>query len=154
MYRIHKICPPLLTHPGWHLLNTHMHMHRVTHSQRQMPYNGAVGSQSQRPGLCVYNQPSSLSPVYSTNSYKTKCKWEQQRLYADFRSWCCCGKDDKKESQKTTLNFSDCFLYQVSRWRFYAFDKFAPSKRPIDSFLSTLCSTWNPCTSHKNAWPK
>jgi len=25
----HEICPPLLTHPGWHLLT---HMHRVAHS--------------------------------------------------------------------------------------------------------------------------
>jgi len=32
MYReIHKISPPHSTHPGWHLLNTHMHKHRVTH---------------------------------------------------------------------------------------------------------------------------
>ena len=49
MYReIHKISPPHLTHPGWHLLNTHLH--RVTHSWKQMPYTGAVGSHSQRPG--------------------------------------------------------------------------------------------------------
>ena len=32
---IHKISPPHLTHPGWHLLSTHMH--RVTHQLRQMP---------------------------------------------------------------------------------------------------------------------
>ena len=41
----HKICPPLLTHPGRHLLT-----HTCTDSQRQMPYTGAVGSQSQRLG--------------------------------------------------------------------------------------------------------
>ena len=46
MYReIHKISPTHLTHPGWHLLNTHMHT--VTHSRRLMPYTGAVGSHSQ-----------------------------------------------------------------------------------------------------------
>jgi len=48
MYReIHTISPLHLTHPGWHLLNTHIH--RVTHSWRQMPYPGAVGSHSQDP---------------------------------------------------------------------------------------------------------
>ena len=30
MQEIHKFTTPLLTHPGQHLLNTHMH--RVTHS--------------------------------------------------------------------------------------------------------------------------
>ena len=30
MYReIHGICPPLLTHPGWHLLNIHAHGHTL-----------------------------------------------------------------------------------------------------------------------------
>jgi len=33
---IHKSTPPHLTHPGWHLLNTHMH--KVTHSWREMSY--------------------------------------------------------------------------------------------------------------------
>jgi len=46
----HEITPLHLTHPGWHLLNTHMHMLRVTHSWRQMPYAGAVGGHSQHPG--------------------------------------------------------------------------------------------------------
>jgi len=41
----HEVTPPHLTHPGWHLLNTHMH--RVTLSWRQMQYTGVVGSQSQ-----------------------------------------------------------------------------------------------------------
>ena len=29
LYEIHKVSPPLLTHPGWHLLNTHAQGHTL-----------------------------------------------------------------------------------------------------------------------------
>ena len=56
-----------------------MHMHRVTHSWRQMPYTGAVGSQSQRPGsmgvrcLAQGHLPAVSSPIFE------RWEWESNR---------------------------------------------------------------------------